>query len=177
MYHYHYLSIHNTHTYTFGAWLKIIIINNYYYLSFIACHAAACYRFSVNVTHMYTWCDRSERKQGKYDNSTHVNMIMDLIGRAKWIYIYLRHYQYDAHRNASFSICIFIASPSFTLHLLIIFVLSISLFCFHFIQLNEDFVCYHMTLIIMCVHFANVCVYRVARSYIIICCSSFSHAH
>lgn len=89
MYHYHYLSIHNTHTYTFGAWLKIIIINNYYYLSFIACHAAACYRFSVNVTHMYTWCDRSERKQGKYDNSTHVNMIMDLIGRAKWIYIYI----------------------------------------------------------------------------------------
>lgn len=141
-------TIHNTHTYTFGAWLKIIIINNYYYSSFIACHAAACYRFSVNVTHMYTWCDRSERNQRKYDNSTHVNMIMDLIGRAKWIY--LRHYQYDAHRNASFSICIFIVSPSLSLHLLIIFVfvdLSV-LFPFYLIKwrfrlLSSDFD-YHM---------------------------------
>lgn len=101
-----------------------------------------------------------------------LNMIMDLIGRAKWIY--LRHYQYDAHRNASFSICIFIVSPSFSLHLLIIFVLLISLVCFHFIYLNEDFVCYHMTLIIMCVHCVDVCVRCVARFHIIIWCSSFS---
>lgn len=169
----HVRSYKHTHTHKNGAWLKIIIINNYYYLSFmllVVFFLAAmppCFVIAFpSMWHMHT-ARLSERKQGKCDNSTHVNMFHDHIRSSAQklnIYVYiLQHYHCFASNELFevFRFRIFFFCLSFVWSL---FLMNISL-----VNLSSVFL---LSIVMVRACFVS----RTFSHYYLVCSSSFSHA-